>query len=298
MLFYFLPKEYLDGLSFVNLDKIYALRLRINQPVIVNGDGFNKYLSVKGLTKNYKDAIFCSLQHILSIIEIITERSLYAFNDKIKQGYLTTKDGVRVGLAGECVNDGEKIITIKNVSSINIRVPHNINGCSNEVYKVIVNFLNVDGQDEHISINNTLIISPPTKGKTTILKDLAKKINSNLDKNLLIIDERQEFSDIKGKNIDVIKNSSKLYAFNYAIRSMAPDIVITDELSCKEDWDCVKKASNSGVNIIASCHGAKIEDVVNNEFFINGVFDRFVILDNGIKPGVIKCVYNSNFVKL
>lgn len=298
MLFYFLPGEYLDGLSFININKICAIRLRVNQPVIVNGDGFNRYLSVKGLTKNKKDAIICCQNHIESIIESITERSLYAFNDKLKQGYLTTRDGVRVGIAGECVYDGDKIVTIKNVSSLNVRIPHEVNGCSNEVYEVIVNKINNDGQGSLCKINNTLLISPPTKGKTTILKDLAHKFNVTLDKNILIIDERQEFSSIYGENIDVIKNSSKIYSFNYAIRSMAPDIVITDELSNKDDWDCVKKASISGVNVIASCHGSGIDDVRKNDLFIKDVFDRYIVLDNGIKPGVIKCVYDCDFIKI
>ena len=142
---------------------------------------------------------------------------------------------------------------------------------------------------------NTLIISPPFCGKTTVLKDLAIKINGLNLGSILIIDERAEFENVQGINIDKILYSDKLYAFEYGVRSMSPSIVITDELVTKNDWLCAKKATDCGVKIIASCHAASIDDVKRKDYFIENVFERYVVLLSGVKPGILKSVYNGVF---
>ncbi len=147
-------------------------------------------------------------------------------------------------------------------------------------------------------MKNTLIISPPAKGKTTILKDLARKIDAKLNIPILIMDERGEFASVKGKNIDVIKFGNKLYSFNYGVRSLSPMVVITDELSEKNDWICASNAANSGVKIIASCHGGNIDEIKRKEYFINNVFERYVVLKNLQKPGMIDGFYNELLNKI
>ena len=136
-------------------------------------------------------------------------------------------------------------------------------------------------------------MSPPFKGKTTILKDLCRKINDNSDKAILLIDERSEFRNISGKNIDRVENSNKLYAFSYSVRSLSPEIVITDELSEKSDFLCAQSVVNSGVKIIASCHAACIEDLISKDYFIKNIFDRYVFLSNGSEFGKIDGIYNK-----
>ena len=271
----FLPLHYLQFLEKFGTDKLFEVRIRQNYPLRINYDN-----------KIYTSAnqFICTHFDIEQIISNVTEKSIYAYNEYIKKGFITTKTGLRIGLSGECVYDNGQVVTIKNFTSLNVRIPHNINNCSAKIFPFIYND----------KIYNTLIISPPFLGKTTILKDLAVKLN-NIDKySILIVDERNEFSEIKGENIDVIKYGEKEYAFNYGIRSMSPNVIITDELTNKNDWECVKNAILSGVKVVASCHGKDIKEISNKTNFIN-VFDRYVILNNQGQAGVLKEVYDGDF---
>lgn len=280
----FLTEKIAKSLEKIDTDKLYEVRIRCGFPLSVNYDGKKLYLGENGLAIRENSAILCDQSLIKSIIDNITEYSLYAFNERIKKGFLPSKNGVRVGIAGECVYD-EKLLTVKNIDSLNVRLSHEVPGSSDCFFESIKN--NGD-------FYNTLIISPPFCGKTTILKDIAQKINAFYNKNILIIDERGEFSGVKGKNIDSIKYSDKLYAFNCSIRSMSPDIVITDELVGEGDWQCVFDAVNSGITIISTCHAASIEEVKNKNFFKKDVFERYVVLKKG-RFGELSCIFDKSF---
>ncbi len=284
----FLPEKIILAIQKLDLNKLYNMRLRINQPIILNY-GFEKsFLSPNGVAKNKVDSIICDSEDIFYIVDRVTKRSIYAFNERIKCGFINAEGGVRIGLSGECVFDKNGIVTIKNFDSLNIRIPHKIEGCAKNVFKLFESKFN----------KSILIVSPPFCGKTTILKDLAEQINSKSEKNILIIDERGEFDSIKGENIDCIKFSDKLFAFEYGIRVMSPDIVITDELCSASDWNCAKKVVDSGVNIIASCHSSSFEDLKSKDYFIPNIFDKYVILAKGKIAGIIDSVYDKNGEKL
>ena len=287
----FFPNEYIKGLSKVNFNNLYEIRLRVGFAVLLKFSDKTLYLGKDGQTLLEENAIICSKLDVDTVIKNVTECSLYAFNERIKSGYLTTGQGVRIGLAGECVFENEKILTIKNFTSLNVRIPHEIIDCSQKIFEKIFvpknNFL-----------YNSLIVSPPTFGKTTILKDLARKIDKLNCGDILIIDERGEFSNVKGQNIDIVQYSNKLYAFEYSLRSMAPKIVITDELSTKNDWVCVSDASNCGVCVLASCHARDISDLKRKKYFKKGVFDRIILLKSTGQAGVIDSIYNNEFNRL
>ncbi len=278
----FLPEKIYSSIKQVDINNVYEIRLRLGFPIfcITNKGKVN-------LKENGQD-ILCLNNDISFVIEKITKRSIYAYNNQIKKGFLDAGNGIRVGLGGECVFEDNKILTIRNISSLNIRIPHKITGCGNVVFeKIYVNNL----------IENTLIISPAGYGKTTLLKDLVRIINEKTLLQILVIDERGEFININGINIDKITYSDKSYAFNYGIRSLSPSIVITDELSSAEDWDCIFRVANSGCGIIASCHAKNIEETRNKPSFNNSIFNRYVVLGNA-KKGNIEGIYNKDFIKI
>ncbi len=287
--FDFLPAKYNIALKNIDADKLFEIRLRCGYPVRLNIDGKKAYLTDKGYSLFEREAILCEEQDIRYIISELTEHSVYAFNDRIRQGFLTYKNGVRVGLAGECVYESDRLVTIKNITSLNIRIPHEIKGCADKLCKYVF-YGN--------SVYSTLIISPPFFGKTTLLKDLARSIDNRFDKSILIIDERGEFESVSGKNIDKIKFSDKFFALTYGLRSMSPEIVITDELSEERDWNCARTAANSGLKIIASCHSKNISDLCRKEYFMKNIFERYIILDSSNYFGVLKEAYDGDFNKL
>lgn len=283
--FSFLPEKFYQALNLCDTDELYEIRFRKDFPVQLKGYGETFYMCNTGKTLLKSEAIYCKSEDIKEIINVVTEHSLYAFNEEIKQGFITTGNGIRIGLAGECVYDTQTLLTVKNVSSLNIRIPHEIKNCSEEIFNRVFTD----------KLRSVLIISPPSKGKTTILKDLIRKINGNYSASVLVIDERGEFSRITGENLDFIRRSDKLYAFGTGVRAMAPELIVTDELCGERDWECAKSAADSGVKILASIHGGDINDIRNKKNFIDGIFERYVVLKRDGLPGIIDKIYNEEF---
>ena len=279
----FLPEKVRQALYNVDLNFLYEIRFRVGFPIKIRYKNNIFYLSNNGTTLNINDAIICSCTDIDFIINYSTEHSIYAFNDRIKEGYITIENGIRIGICGECVYSNNILQTIKNFTSLNVRISHEIFGCASELLNKIFN---------NNIIYNTLIVSPPFLGKTTLLKDIASKLNNLNIFSILLIDERGEFENVKGENIDVIKYSNKYFAFNYAIRSMSPALVITDELITESDWKCVHNVVCSGIKIIASCHSDSIFNLVKKEYFNRDIFDRYVILSTQ-NLGTIEKVYDG-----
>lgn len=281
---YFLPERIKNGLDKLDLNFISEIRLRKNHPIIIIYKFKYYYLTEKGLSKNNNDGIVCYDYELSSIINVVCENSIYAFNDRIKEGFLTTIHGVRIGIAGHCVFDKGNILTINNFTSLNVRIPHDVINCSKQIYNKI--FKN--------QIYNLLIISPPGQGKTTLIKDLALKLGKKR-LNVLIIDERGEMASVSSEFIDRIENCNKEYAFNYGLRSMSPNVIIVDELSNSEDWKFALTAINSGVKLIATSHGDSIYSVSKKPYYIKNLFDRYVCLKTTGIAGQIDKIYDGDF---
>ena len=281
----FLGKEINAALGEINPDNLYEIRLRVGFPVKICYNGEFSYLF---RTKNgVKNKIICKDETVNDVLYELTEGSLYAYNEELKEGYITYKSGQRVGVAGEYVIADDKVKTVKNVSSLCIRIPHEIENCSAEIFGKIT---------ENGKIFNSLLISPVRYGKTTLLKDLVRKLDG-CGHNVVILDERGEFGDVKGENVDRISGCKKSVGFINALRSLSPDVIVTDELAGDPDYSCAENAVSSGVKIIASCHGDDITSLKNKNRLKN-CFDRYFILGKDGKIGSLKAVYGGDFVKL
>lgn len=286
----------------INFNDLYEVRLRLNKPIIINLKNKTKYVTNYGVSVSSKEAIICNKDILNSVINTSTKHSIYAFNDQIKQGFIWVEGGIRLGVIGQAVLEHGKVKTIKNFSSINIRFPHEVVGCSKPTLKYLLT---------QKSIYNTLIISSPGAGKTTFLRDLSYQLGlvySNL--NLLIIDERNELASAVdgidqlsvGNNADVISGIGKKEGFELGIRSMNPHVIFTDEIANTEDIEAINYASGCGVKVIASTHSLDLNSLKTKANFKqlinNKVFNRYVILSARKGAGTIENIYDENFNKL
>ena len=276
----FLPSIVKDAVKHLNIQYLYEIRIRVGQPIMVNYQGKYRFLGGFGCTERKEKALRCTFEEIADCIYRAGKYSVYSVEEQIKQGFLTAETGERIGLAGEYVFEQGKPLAIRNVTSICIRIPHEIIGCGQVIYDVCMSDI----------VENVLIASSPGIGKTTILRDLARILSQKTAKNILICDERGElgFGDF-GETCDVVKYSDKATAFTAGIRALRPDIIITDELSQK-DCLALENALNAGVKVIASAHLCDIAQINEN---YRKFFDFIVLLDER-EIGVIKGIYKRN----
>ena len=280
----FLNQNLKSALKNCNMNKLYEIRIRANKPITVLYEGEYVYLSAKGLTNIKSQALSCSEEEIADCIYRAGNYSVYSIEEQIKQGFITSKDGERLGLCGECVFDRGQPLTLRNFSSICIRVPHIVHNCGHALYDICMSD----------KLKNLLIMSPPGLGKTTILRDLGRIISEKTAKNVLICDERGEISlGELGDSCDIMKFSDKERAFSSGIRAMRPDVIITDELS-KEDCFAIKKAINAGITVLASAHFLAFENLIEPFF---PLFERYAFLSRE-RIGEIQSIYNEKGEKL
>lgn len=271
----------IKALQLIDLNKLNELRLRVNLPIVVKFDFKNYFLTDNGLSYSKENSIIVNTNDIEEIISKATGHSLYAHNERLKNGYLITKSGFRIGVCGECVSD-KTVLTIKNITSILIRVPlQSIKEINCQKY-----FFS-NGQ-----VYNSLIISPPGFGKTTLIKQVIKSISKTY--NVLVVDERGELFE-NGVPADYLRFSTKDYAFLKGIRVMSPEVIVTDELMDVNDFEMCQIANGAGVKIIASIHAKTLTDVINKPFFKENVFDRYILLKSEKNAGEIDCVYDRHY---
>ena len=278
--------------EFLVLEEVQEIRIKIGKPIII-------VLSFQEKILDY----IATKDDLRYMISKISNYSLYAFEEEIKQGYITLKGGHRVGLAGECVISKGEVRTIKNISSLNIRICKEIVGASNKVMRLIT---------ENNRVYNTLIVSPPKCGKTTILRDISRNLSNGMyqinlkGKKVTIVDERSEiaacYNGIPQMNVgirtDVLDNCLKKSGMIMAIRSLSPEVLICDEIGTDSDLEALNMAFNSGVNIIVTVHGYDIDDIYNRRIFKelidNCILERVILLSNKKGVGTIEKIYKIN----
>ncbi|MBE7100572.1 MAG: hypothetical protein E7364_03055 [Clostridiales bacterium] len=277
-MFSFLPQNIQDAIKHLNSQYLYEIRLRANSPVCVNYNGVYHFLSFYGLTDKADKALTCDTVEIEDSVYRAGKYSVYSVEEQIKQGFITAEKGVRIGLAGEYVYNNGKPLTIRNFTSLCVRIPHEIIGSGEEIYRRCMSD----------KVHNLLIASSPGQGKTTILRDLARILSEKTKKNVLICDERGEICPHGAPvTCDVIKYADKATAFEAGIRAMRPDIMITDELST-EDCKAVQRAKNAGIIVLASAHLTRVDKIPDPYL---GLFDFYVILDED-EIGKIKGIFD------
>lgn len=248
-----IPERQRAQLREVPLDRLCEVRLRAGVPLaLVFIDGI-RYVTKDGkITDDFSLGAKVSPLDIERGMELITRSSVYAFSEDIKNGFITIAGGHRVGISGDAATSNGKILNMRCVQSLNYRYAKEVIGASRDVMDRIL----VDGR-----IKNTLIVSPPMCGKTTMLRDIARNL-SILGKKVSIVDERGEIAALVsgvpsfslGANCDVLSGVNKAEGMLLMLRAMSPEVIITDELGGEDDFNAICEIKKRGVSVIASLH--------------------------------------------
>lgn len=280
----------------LDFDRLQEIRLRVGRPFVIVQGGREAFLTEEGArTGDFRRAWQVTAQELRETMELIGKYSLYAYEDELRQGYLTLRGGHRVGVAGKTVLEGDKVKSIRYISCINIRLSHEVPGCADRVLPYLYG--------EH-GLCHTLIISPPRCGKTTLLRDLVRQISNGDERNkghtVGVVDERSEicgcYMGIPGNDVgirtDVIDACPKAEGMMMLVRSMAPEVIAVDEIGRYEDIHAIETVLYSGCRLIATVHGSDLADIQSKPLFqrlmAEQVFERYIILGNSFQTGKVK----------
>lgn len=273
----------------IPLDKLQEIRLRIGKPLIIIANNIEWVMS-KVIEK----------EEFAETLEYVSNYSLYAFENELKQGFITIEGGHRVGISGQVMVENGEVKAFKNMSSMNIRVSHEILHCADIVFPYIT-------QDREIL--NTMIISPPRCGKTTLLRDLIRQVSDGnryvKGCTVGVVDERSELGGCylgvpqnnMGIRTDILDACPKSKGMMMLVRSMSPNVIAVDELGGAEDIHAMEYAMNCGCKMLATVHGSSMEELRKKPLFEALIklhrFERYVVLGNQRRIGHIQGIYDD-----
>ena len=272
---------------------VQEIRLRVNKRVVLIIDG-----------KEYITDVIYSDKAMEDIFKYLCHDSIYAYEEERRQGYLTMPHGHRIGITGELIYiEGQGYIA-KYVRYVNIRIAHQIKGVASRIMHYMY-----DDNDQPL---NTLIISSPGIGKTTLLRDMIRLFsdgsiyegdmdNSERGKkkdyagvNVGVIDERGEIAGAYhgsctldcGMRTDIVTGGDKDKGVRILVRTFAPRIIAMDEIGGKRDADAIYYAGVSGCSILATVHGNSLSDIQNKPelsgLIENECFQRVILLSKTV----------------
>ena len=275
-----------------NIQKVQEIRIRAGKLVLLKLGPVELFLKYT-----------VSVNEIWAIMQNICSNSIYAYQNQICNGFITLPGGNRVGIGGNVVIKDGEVSNISYINSLNFRISHEIKGACDSIIGHVLDIQNN-------SVVNTLIVSPPGAGKTTIIRDLARRISDGINEvnfkglDVTIIDERGEIAALNrgvpsndvGSRTDILDNVPKSIGIRMAVRSLAPKVIIADEIGNKDDVQIINYAICSGVNCIFTAHGRCMEDLLKNDeirkLIDMQLFRKIIFLDEKQK-GKIKCIVNN-----
>lgn len=274
----FFPVHIREKIQEMPGEGLEEIRIRIGQPIeFCYGKGSRYFSLEEGET--YRAA----KEDLAEMLDYISNYSLYAYQEEVKQGYITIEGGHRIGLIGQAVTDQGKITGMHHITFLNFRIAHERLGCGREVLPHLW-----DGDN----IYNTLFLSAPGGGKTTYLRDCIRLLSAGEEGRqglkVCVVDERSEIgachmgipqNDL-GPRTDVLDSCRKPEGMLLLLRSMSPQVIAVDELGTEEDFLAVEQAVCSGSRVLGTIHAGGVQELQEKphlrHWMERQMFQRFV----------------------
>lgn len=289
----------LEQLSSEQAEQLEEIRLKAESPLLLRFHGEDGFLTRDGrlLREPEAQCRWVSRDELQRTVLLIADSSFYALEEELRRGYITLPGGHRAGLVGRAVLDKGYIRTMKDISSVNIRVARPVPGAAAPLLPQLL--------DEQGQLCQTLLVSPPRAGKTTLLRDLARMISDGEGIEPLrvgLVDERSELAAMRdgvaqlavGIRTDVLDGCPKAEGLMLLLRSMSPQLLICDEIGREEDAIALQEAAKAGVKVIATAHGRDEKELLARPvlagLLAEGCFARIVVLSRRLGPGTIERV--------
>ncbi len=234
-------------------------------------------------------------QQVEQMAEALCEHALYARVEEQRSGFVTLRGGHRMGLCGRVLLQGQSVRALREISSLCIRIAGQWRGAADRLLPYLT--------DEDQRVRSTLIVGLPGTGKTTMLRDACRRL-SEMGVRTGIVDERSEIAAMSGgvaqlcvgPNTDVLDGCSKEAGLRWMLRSMSPDLLVTDELGTPMDAQAVMDCIAAGVAVLSTLHGREVQPVptrgVMAQLVLHKAFERYVLLDEKC-TGQIAGVYDA-----
>ena len=292
-----LSKRIADAVTLIGIkDSIQEIRLRRGGYLSVTVSGREYFVSFDGRLKERPDtAVEIFDEDIESAYRSALKNSLHSFENEIRQGFVTSDGGNRVGFCGRAVSADTlsgTISTVRDIISVNIRIASQLTGCSDDIYERVF----ADG------LHSLVIAGPPASGKTTVLRDLCRRLSGYY--RISLADERGEiaavsdgraFNDV-GFRTDIFTGYPRSCAIMTAVRVMSPQILICDETGSPEELAAYRYAVGSGVRLILTCHASCFADLMKrpviSDLIAEDSIEKAVILGTGDHVGKLLSVHS------
>ena len=198
-----------------------------------------------------------TVRDVETVVELATGASAHTAADSMRRGFVTARGGIRIGICGNGVMGSGGVECFRKLSSIAIRLPSEQKGCADDFFPQLL-----DG-----GLKSTIIISPPGGGKTTLLREMVRKL-SNDGMRISLADERGEIAAVRdglpqldiGGHTDVMTGVGKAESAMMLLKTMSPQLIAMDEISAPEDITAMSSAANCGVLLLATAHAGGLED--------------------------------------
>ncbi len=268
--------------------QIQEIRLRKGNPLVLAIRGKAWYLTTDGqISEDRNRGAICQEEWVENTFEIACDRSVYTHQEELRNGYITTREGYRIGVGGTAVVRGGKVDSFRNIRSLCVRIAREHHGCAAEIAKILY---------ANNTIHSALICGEPSSGKTSLLRDLIYQFDRQ-GLAVAVIDERGELTG-SGKISagDTLLYTPKAVGVEMAVRTLSPQVIVFDELGDNAEIDAVLDSVCRGVTVITTIHGS-VSDLVRRPTVYRslqqGAFEYIFFLKGHDMPGKIDEWYRT-----